>query len=80
MYYGVTLSDLEEAWKVGFLWYKIVLLSASFLFVCLLLFYIRATLFQLYHGSDMLYEMKKTEPTLLPTKGIFNFLYHIDMV
>ena len=31
-------------------------------------------MFQLYLGSDMMYDMKwrKREPTLLPTQGIFN--------
>ena len=41
-----------------------------------------ATVFQLYHGGDMMYEMKrrKPEPTLLPTQGIFNLSHHIGMV
>ena len=39
-----------------------------------LLFYARATVFQLYQGSDMMYEMisRKPEPTLVLTQGIFN--------
>ena len=51
-------------------------------FVCLLLFYAIATIFQLCHGGDMMYEMRKTkpEPTLLPTQGIFNLPHHIGMV
>ena len=42
--------------------------------VCLLLLYDIATVFQLYHGGDMMFEMRrrKTEPILLPTQGIFN--------
>ena len=46
-----------------------------------LLFYTITTLFQLYHDSDMMYEMRRTnpEPTLLPTQGIFNLSHHIDM-
>ena len=38
-------------------------------FVCLLLFYAIATVVQLYHGTDMMYEIRrrKTECTLLPT-------------
>ena len=38
-----------------------------------LLFYTVAIVFQLYHGSDMMYEMtrRKPKPTLLPTRGIF---------
>ena len=44
--------------------------------------YAIATLFQLYFGSDMMYEMrrKKPESTLLPTDGIFNLPHHIGMV
>ena len=54
---------------------------ASVLFVCLL-FYAIATILQLYHGSDMIYKMRrrKPEPTLLPTQGIFNLPHHIGMV
>ena len=49
--------------------------------VCLLLVYTIATVFQLYHGSDMMYEMrmKNPKPTLLPTQRIFNLQHHIDM-
>ena len=38
--------------------------------VCLLLFYTIGTLFQLCHGSDFMYEIRrrKPEPTLLPTQ------------
>ena len=41
--------------------------------VCLL-FCTIATIFQLYHDGDMMYEMRtrKPEPTLLQTQGIFN--------
>ena len=47
--------------------------------VCL--FYTIATVFQLYHGGDMMYEMRrrKSEPTLLPTQVIFNLPHHIGM-
>ena len=52
-------------------------------FVCLLFSYAIATEFQLYHGSDMMYEMRRTKPeaTLLPNQGICNPLpsHHIDM-
>ena len=50
--------------------------------VCLLLLYNIATVFQLYHGSDMMYEMRrrKPEPTLLLTEAIFNLQHHIDMI
>ena len=46
------------------------------------LFYARATLFQLYHGGYLMYEMRrrKPEPTCLPTQGIFNLQHHIGMV
>ena len=49
---------------------------------CLLLCYVMATVLQLYRGSDMMYEVKnrKPKPTLLPTQGIFNLLYHIGTV
>ena len=49
--------------------------------VCLL-FYAIATLFQLYHGGDMMNEMRKRkpEPTILTTQGIFNLPQHIDIV
>ena len=50
-------------------------------YICLLLFYARATVFQLYHDGDMMYEMRrrKPEPLLLPTQGMFNLQNHIDM-
>ena len=50
--------------------------------VCLLLFYTTATLFQLYSGGDMMYEMRrrKPEPTCLPTQWIFNLPHHVGMV
>ena len=46
--------------------------------VCLLFFHAIATIFHLYHGSDMLYEMRrrKPEPILLLTQGIFNLPHH----
>ena len=47
----------------------------------LLLFYAIARAFQLYHGSDMIYETrKKPDPTLLLTQGIFNLPCHVGMV
>ena len=48
----------------------------------LLLFYAMATVFQFYHCGDMMYEMRrrKSEPTLLPTQGIFNFPHHIGII
>ena len=50
--------------------------------VCLLLFYTIATVFQLSHGGDMIYEMRrrKPEPTFVPTQGAFNLQHHIGMV
>ena len=49
---------------------------------CLLLFYVRATVFQLYHGGDIMCELRrrKPEPTHLPTQGISNVPHQIDMV
>ena len=40
------------------------------------------TVFQLYHGGDMMHEMRRRnpEPTLLPTREIFNVPYHTGMV
>ena len=51
------------------------------LFVCLLLFYAMARVFQLYHGSDMMSEMRRGKPTttLLRTHRIFNLPYSIGM-
>ena len=47
-----------------------------------LLFYAIATVFQLNHSSDVIYAMRrrKPKPTLLPTRGIFNFRYHVGVV
>ena len=47
-----------------------------------LLFYAIATVFQSYHGGDMMYEMRrrKTEHTRLPILGICNLPHHISMV
>ena len=38
--------------------------------------------FKLYHGDDMMYEMRRRKPetTLLLTPGIFNLPHHIGMV
>ena len=50
--------------------------------MCLLLLYAIAMLFQLYHGGDMMYKMRriKPEPTLLLHEGIINLPHHIGMV
>ena len=50
--------------------------------VCLLLFYAIGTVFQLYHGGDMMCEIRrrKPEPTLLLTQGIVNLPHDIGMV
>ena len=41
-----------------------------------------ATVFQLYHGSNMMYEMRRRnpEPTLLPAHCIFNLSHHKGMI
>ena len=46
-----------------------------------LLFYTIAAVFQLYHGDDMMYEMRRKKPelTLLQTQGIFKLTHHIGM-
>ena len=50
-------------------------------FVVLFLFYAIPTVFPLYDGGDMMYEMRrKPEPTLLLTQWIFYLPNHIDMV
>ena len=55
-------------------------IGCHFHFVLFLL-YTTATKFQLYHGVDMMYEMRrKLEPTLLLTQRIFNFPQKIAMV
>ena len=50
--------------------------------VCLLLFDVLATIFQLYIVGDMMYEIRKRklEPSLLQTRVIFNLSNHIGMV
>ena len=47
-----------------------------------LLFYAIATVFQLHHRGDMMYEIRrrKLEPTLLLTQGILNPPHYIGMV
>ena len=47
-----------------------------------LLFIVIPTAFQLYHGGDMMDEMRMRmpKPTLLTTQGIFNLSHHIGMV
>ena len=48
------------------------------LFVLLLLYAI-ATVFLLYHGNDMIHELRrrKPEPTILSMQGIFNLPHHM---
>ena len=50
--------------------------------VCLLLLSAITTLFQLYHDSNMMYEIRrrKPEPTILLTQWIFNLPHHIGIV
>ena len=54
----------------------------DYLFLCSLLFYVRARIFHLHHGSDMMYDMRRRKPehTLLPTRRIFNLQQDIGMV
>ena len=46
------------------------------------LVYAISSVFQLYNGSDMMYEMswRKPELTFLPSQGIFNLPHHIGLV
>ena len=55
--------------------------SINYWFFFVLLFYTIVIVFQLYHGGDMMHEMRrrKPEPTLIPTQGTFNVPHHIDM-
>ena len=43
------------------------------MFVCLLLFYAVATLFQLYHDSDIMYEMRQRKAR------VYTFTYSQDL-
>ena len=56
--------------------------QVTVMFVCLMLFSTIAMVFQLYHGGDMMYELrrKESEPALLLTQGIFKLPHHIGMV
>ena len=58
------------------------LTGGKVLFVWLLLFYAVATVFQLCHSGDMMYEMRrrKPKPKLFLTQGIFNLPRLIVMV
>ena len=86
--YGLYFSLLEAVTpNEWFIWFRILSiyfqtsasmsLSCQFWLVCLL-FYARATVLQLYHGSDMMYEMRWRKPkhTLLLTQRIFNLSHH----
>ena len=46
-----------------------------------LLYYAKVIVIQLYHGSDIMYEMRrgKSLPTLLPIHGNFNLPHYIGM-
>ena len=57
-------------------------LMTQFLIVCLLLVYVIAMVFQWYHGSDMMYEMRRRKPdfAILPTQGIFNLPHQIGVL
>ena len=51
--------------------------------ICLLVVVLQiSTVLQLYYWGDMMYEIrrKKSESTLLLTKGIFNLSHHIGML
>ena len=64
-YWGLLTVGVGQGWTAG----------------SLLLFYAIATVFHLYHGSDMMYEMRrKPKPTPLQTHRIFNLPHHISMV
>ena len=60
----------------------VVVVVVTMTMAILSVYYAVATVFQVYHGSDMMYEMKRRrpEPTLLLTEGIFNLPHHVGMV
>ena len=51
-------------------------------FEILLLWHKTTTNMRLYHGDDMMYEMRRRKPesALLATQGFFNLPYHIGIV
>ena len=52
----------------------------QFEIVCLL-FYTITIVFHLYHGGDVMYEMRRNpKPTLLPYQRNFNLLHHIAVL
>ena len=60
-----------------------VLCTMSSEVLCLFVFVLHhSTVFQLYHGCDMMYEMRKRKPEPKPllTQEIFNLPHHIGMV
>ena len=62
--------------------YTMILYIKIYIVCLVVVFYIIATVFQFYHGSDMMHEIRrrKLQPTLLPTQGVFNLPHHIVMV
>ena len=67
-----TLSRKEET-EIQLATARQTRIQMRVLFVCCY-FYAIATVFQLYHGGDMMHEMRrwKPEPTFLLTQGTFN--------
>ena len=61
-------------------WNKVVIII-KLAVLGLLLFYAIATVLQLYHGGDMMFEIRrKSEHTRLLTQRSFNLLHHIGIV
>ena len=67
--YGVMVPAIASLWDR----------TVCLFIACLLLFYAIATVFRLYYGDAMMYEIRERKPetTSLPTQEIFNLRHHI---
>ena len=57
---------IEERWLQGKAFVMFQFITSYWCFVCLLLFYATSTVFQLYHGGGMMYEMRRRKPKPFP--------------
>ena len=84
--YGTAQAEELQQWWHNYFSLVILAMSEVVLHSCwtnlVCLFYAIATVFQLYYGSYMMYEMRrgKPRPTLLPTQGIYKLPHHTSMV
>ena len=70
-------------WNVTCEWFLPTTCILMAVFVCYcFIWWQQTTVFQLYHGSNMMNEMRtrKSKPTLLPTQWIFNLAHHTGIV